>query len=179
MPEDPGVSDRDPARLFLALWPEALVRRQLAAYRDAWRWPPGARPVADETLHVTLHFIGAFARACVPALVASLACVPVPRMRLRAGAAEVWKGGIAVLRVDGGPALMALHARLGALLSQSGVALDERPFSPHVTLARKAAAAVAPGATPTLAWSAGGFALVESVPGAAARYEVMERFPAS
>ncbi len=173
------MSARDPARLFLAVWPEAGVRGRLADYRDAWRWPAGARPVADEALHVTLHFIGAFARARVADLIASMVTAPVPRMRLRAGAAEVWKGGIAVLRVDGGAALAALHARLGALLADAGVTLDERPYSPHVTLARKAARAEPLAMQRELAWVANGFALVESIPGGTARYEVLERFPTS
>jgi hypothetical protein len=63
------------ARLFVALWPDAGVRAGLAAYRDAWRWPQAARPVADENLHATLHFIGGFVREHVTALVSSLAAV--------------------------------------------------------------------------------------------------------
>jgi RNA 2',3'-cyclic 3'-phosphodiesterase len=169
------VSDRDPARLFLAVWPDAGVRRQLAAYRDAWSWPAGARPVSDDAIHATLHFIGAFPRDRVPALVASLAAVPVPLMRLRPGRAEIWKGGIAVVRIDGGAALATLHEDIGAVLSDAGVVLDVRPFSPHVTLARKAAKAEPAGAPPALDWRADAFALVEST-GGAARYEVLERF---
>jgi 2'-5' RNA ligase len=172
------MTERDPARLFLAVWPEPRARQRLAAYRDAWRWPAGARPVADDALHVTLHFIGAFARAEMPDLVESLGAVPVTPMRLRPGEAEVWKGGIAVLRLDGGDALRSLHARLGTVVSDTGVALDARPFSAHVTLARKAAGCEPPPARATFEWRASGFALVESIPGASARYEVLRRFGA-
>jgi 2'-5' RNA ligase len=96
-------------------------------------------------------------------------------MRLRPGGAEVWKGGIAVVRIEGGAALAMLHGRLGAVLSRAGVMLDVRPFSPHVTLARKAAKAEPAGAPPELDWCAEAFALVEST-GGAARYEILERF---
>src|SRR5207237_904412 len=62
------VSDRDPVRLFLALWPDAPLGARLAAYRDAWRWPAGTKPVTDATLHLTLPFIGALARHGLPPL---------------------------------------------------------------------------------------------------------------
>jgi len=173
------VSERDPVRLFLALWPEAPLRGRLAACRDAWHWPPGAKPVADETLHLTLHFIGAFARARVAELAAALADVPVGQMTLRPGRTEVWRGGVAVLKIDGDPALAELHARLGHVVMRAGVALDARPFAPHVTLARRAARAEPPLRSPAFRWRAGGFALVESIPGGPARYEVLDRFGAA
>ena len=47
-----------PARLFVALWPNAAVRKALAACRDACTWPAGAAVVATPKLHMTLHFIG-------------------------------------------------------------------------------------------------------------------------
>jgi len=177
--EDRDMSDRDPVRLFLALWPEASLRTRLAAYRDAWRWPAGAKPVADAALHLTLHFIGAFARTRIPALAGSLAAVADREIALRPGGGEVWKGGIAVLRIDGDAALAGLHERLGAVLSDAGIALDPRPFSPHVTLARKAARAEPPAEGPAFDWCADGFALVESLPGRSARYEVLWRFGAA
>jgi 2'-5' RNA ligase len=170
------VSERDPARLFLALWPEARVRARLVACRDAWRWPVGAKPVADAALHLTLHFLGDFARARITALAASLAAVPLPAMVLRPGGSEVWKGGIAVLRIDAEPALQSLHRGLGIVLEDAGVALDGRPFAPHVTLARKAAKAEPPRTPAAFKWRANGFALVESLPGGSARYVVLRRF---
>ena len=172
------MSDRDPVRLFLALGPAARLRSQLAAYRDAWRWPAGAKPVADASLHLTLHFIGASARADVPALAASLAAVAVGKMVLRPRAAELWRGGIAVLRIEDETRLGELHERLGAVLGNVGIALDARPFAPHVTLARRAARAEAPAEPPDFTWRADGFALVESLPGGAPRYEVLARFDA-
>ena len=177
--DDCVVSDRDTFRLFLALWPEESVRVRLAAYRDAWRWPARAQPVADPALHLTLHFIGAFARTRMPALVEALAAVPLREFVLRPGGAEVWKGGIAVLRIDGDPALAELHDRLGVVVSDAGVALDSRPFAPHVTLARKAAPAEPPADALPFEWHPDGFALVESLPGRPARYEVLRRFGAA
>ena len=173
------MSDRDPVRLFLALWPDAPLGARLAAYRDAWRWPAGTKPVTDATLHLTLHFIGALARHRLPPLTAALCAVPVAEIVLRPADAEVWRGGIAVLRIEGNDALAELHERLGAVLTSAGIALDPRPFAAHVTLARKAARAEPPAKRPTFAWRATSFVLVESIPGGAARYEVLSRFGAA
>src|SRR4051794_27729820 len=108
-PEAPAASDPAPARdraagdedarLFLALWPDPALRARLCRRRDAWRWPPGARPVPDERLHLTLHYIGAFARRNVTALGNSLAAVSIEPTTLRALDEEVWRGGVAVLRL--------------------------------------------------------------------------------
>ena len=48
-----------------------------------------------------------------------------------------------------------------------------------MTLARKAAKAEPPAERPAFEWRANGFALVESLPGGSARYEVLSRFGAT
>ncbi|HEY2560922.1 MAG TPA: RNA 2',3'-cyclic phosphodiesterase [Caldimonas sp.] len=164
----------DSTRLFVALWPDPPLQRRLRSERDAWHWPPGARPVADASLHLTLHFLGAFARQRVAVLESALAAQPVTTTTLRASGREIWRGGIAVLLFTTEPALSALHGKLGAALAALDVALDPRPFSPHVTLARRARGAVPPGEPADLAWRARGFALVESGRGGA--YRVLRVF---
>ena len=161
------------ARLFVALWPPPAARRCLAGYRDRWHWPPAARVVADRHLHATLHFIGTFAVERVAALGEQLGRVPVRNLTLHAQGAAIWRGGVAVLTLQGDCALDALHEELGAALEAVGVALDARPFAPHVTLARKAAHAQAPVDLPDLDWCATGFVLAESLRGPPARYEVL------
>jgi 2'-5' RNA ligase len=161
------------ARLFVALWPAAEVRAALAAYRDRWRWPPAARPVADQNLHATLHFIGGFARERITEMRTSLAAVQVEAPTLQASSAEIWRGGIAVLTLHGDPRLLVLHERVGAALAGLGLALDERPFTAHVTLARKAQRAAAPASLPRVEWRATVIALVESVAGQAP-YRVLQ-----
>jgi RNA 2',3'-cyclic 3'-phosphodiesterase len=163
------------ARLFVALWPEAQARAQLAACRDDWHLPAAARPVASENLHATLHFIGNVARDRIAPLRHSLAAVPIERLTVRPEAMRLWPGGIAVLILQAEPRLRALHERIGAALLEVGATLDARPFVPHVTLARKAGRAVAPVAPLALAWCANGFALVQS-PGGGRSYCVMERW---
>ena len=126
--------------------------------------------MADAKLHATLHFIGAFPRDSLPDLGAVLATVPVEPMRLRTSGSEVFRGGIAVALLDAEPSLLALHARVGEVLAGFGVALEGRPYRPHVTLARQAGGSRSPARSPALAWHADGFALVRSLGGS---YEVL------
>jgi RNA 2',3'-cyclic 3'-phosphodiesterase len=161
------------ARLFLALWPDAAARSNLSAQRDALRMPPGARAVTDANLHATLHFIGTFERERIPALWAALSEVRTRRVCLAAAGLAIWKGGMVVLQLQGDAALAALHADMGAALLACGIALDARPFSPHVTLARGAAGVELPPAPNPLDWRPTGFALVESTGGSPSAYRVL------
>jgi len=169
---------QDDVRLFTALWPDERLRARLGRERDRWRWPPAARPVDDARLHMTLHFIGAFARSRTAALESALEALPIAPAILRALGPELWPGGIAVLRFSAAPALAELHASIGAALQAFGVALDARPFAPHVTLARRARGATPPARPVDLEWHTSAFALVESVPGAQASYRVLRSFGA-
>ena len=163
-------------RLFTALWPSSAVRTGLAAVRDAWRWPPGAKPVPDEKLHATLHFIGRFPRERLEALGAALDAVEAAPLRLRLAASEVWRGGIAVATLAESPALLALHGSIGAALASLEVALEDRPYRPHVTMARQGRGATPPATLPALDWRPGGFALVASRGGG---YHVLETWGAA
>ena len=173
MQESPALRPSPSARLFLALWPDAAVRARLAAQRDALPMPPGARAVGDANLHATMHFIGAVDRERIPALWAALAEVQAPPVRLIATGLALWKGGTVVLQLQGDAALTRLHADTGAALRTCGVALDARPFSPHVTLARSAAGLELPPAPHPLDWLATGFALVDSAGGSPPAYRVL------
>jgi RNA 2',3'-cyclic 3'-phosphodiesterase len=161
------------ARLFVALWPDPAVRARLAAQRDALSVTAGARPVSDANLHATLHFIGTIERERIAALWSALSAVPARPVCLRATALAIWRGGTVVLQLQGDPALDDLHADTGAALLRCGIALDARPFSPHVTLARAAALTGLPPAPAELEWHANGFALVESTGGSRSTYRVL------
>jgi 2'-5' RNA ligase len=162
------------ARLFIALWPDADTRAALAAWRDRWSWPPGAAVVPDERLHLTLHFIGPTPRARLPDIERGLDVAWAP-FELMRGAATVWPRGLALWAPEPWPAPAAdLHATLGEALGRLGLPVDERPFHPHVTLARKARGAVPPPEPPALRWAVRDVALAESDRG----YRVLARFQA-
>lgn len=166
----------DPARLFLALWPDAATRRALQAWQDAIAWPADARPTAGAQLHLTLHFIGAVPRGRLPALRAGLVCPAPPPFTLPLGRFALWRGGVAVMLADATPPPLAvLHAGLADALHALDLPVDPRPFSPHVTLGRHAGGAVLhDGAIPpAVDWTAdGAYVLAESAGG----YRVVQRF---
>lgn len=165
------------ARLFIAAWPGAGVRSALAVATGRWTADARAAPVPADRLHLTLHFLGDVARERMPALRAALA-LPFAPFTLTLSRPARWSGGIAVLEPARIPPAMAhLHAALGAALQGQGLAPDGRPWRPHVTLARRAAAATLPARWAAPRWRVGGYALVESSP--ATGYAVLQRYAAS
>jgi RNA 2',3'-cyclic 3'-phosphodiesterase len=152
-------------RLFLALWPGPAVREELRAWRDEWQWPRGASPVADDKLHLTLHFLGSQPSERVAELADGLAVECAP-FRVELGVPVVWPGGIAVLEpYSTPPELLRLHADLSDALVRLGLVPEARPYRPHATMARRAGGAVAPADGRKLMWDVAGYALVESQPG--------------
>jgi len=131
------------ARLFVALELPGAVRDQLALWRDeVVTGVPGLRPVAVESLHVTLCFLGSVEVAAVDAVAATCGVVrgmPAASMSVCRG---IWlpprRPG--VLAVE----LLAEGVRVGAVQAASSEALaaggwytpEQRPFLAHVTVAR-------------------------------------------
>jgi RNA 2',3'-cyclic 3'-phosphodiesterase len=170
------LSPERPLRLFTALWPQPPVRDAIAHWQHEWQWTQRAAVVARERLHITVHFLG---NVSVDRLDELRACL---RMRcgpfsLNFGRAEIWGGGIAVLSPEQTPEeLTELHARTGAALGAVGMAPgDDRPYRPHVTLARRARGSKPPAQDPCLRWEVDGFVLAESLPGGRG-YKVLDRF---
>jgi 2'-5' RNA ligase len=161
-------------RLFIALWPTPAVRAALRAQRDAIRWPPHAAVVAEERLHLTLHFIGAVPNALWPHLLPALQ-VPCGRIEIEFGAPRQWPHGLVVLpALLWPPPLSALHSALAGALAGLGLPVERRAFRPHVTLARRAAGAGLPRLPTALHWRCDSFVLVNSDP--ADGYRVLARF---
>lgn len=157
-------SAHDTVRLFVTLWPDERVRAALRAHRNTWHWPRAAAAMHADRLHLTLHFLGSQPRALIPQLEQALA-LPFTPFELAFGHADVWRHGSAVLEPLAVPgALLDLHAALGHALAGLGIVPEERPFRPHVTMARHAAGATPPRTCPPIHWPVSGFALVESQP---------------
>jgi 2'-5' RNA ligase len=166
----------DTARLFIGLWPDDEVRRALQAHADAWTWPHAARRVAEERLHMTLHFLGAVPRHRIDALVQALD-VPATPFELELAETALWPRGIAVLGPTQVPeALAGLHGRLLAALERFGCPTEGLAWKPHVTLARDAQGARPPAAVEAIRWRVHGHALVESTARPALRYRVLQRW---
>lgn len=169
----PGAPD--PARLFLALLPGAAVQDALREHALAWHWPSDAQRYAPPDWHVTLHFIGAVSRSRLDEMRAALD-LPMTPFELRFGEPMLWPHGLAVLLPMAVPAaLQQLHDSLGVRLRQLGLRTDERPYRPHLTLARRAEQAVPP-APPAWGWMVRGYVLMESTGRPEGRYRVLRRY---
>jgi len=126
-----------PMRLFIALWPDEEVRQGLAALPVA-----GGRRVADADLHLTLAFLGEQPEAALPQLRALLRALPPQSFTLRIDSLDrfikrheaiAWAGPSAPPE-----ALQTLHAGLMTQLREWGFnGVDDAPFIPHITLARR------------------------------------------
>jgi 2'-5' RNA ligase len=62
-------------------------------------------------------------------------------------------------------ALLALQGTLGRRLRERGFVLEERAFTPHLTLARKTCRSMPLAATAVIAWRVDAFTLVRTEPG--------------
>jgi 2'-5' RNA ligase len=112
---------------------QARLARQL---RGNLRW------VRRDQLHLTLVFLGEVSREQTE-LVIHAWRDPIPEARF-----HVELGGIGVFPARGAPralwlglksgrdAVVRVHGHVAARLGALGVPLDQRPFNPHVTLAR-------------------------------------------
>jgi 2'-5' RNA ligase len=177
-----SANDRDePAvRVFFALVPPPSLQQTLADLaRDVARRAHG-RPVPAENIHLTLAFIGAWPISRLPLLLG--------RGTRRAGEAThvtldtlggFRRAGIAWIGASAPPApLIELANALGAALSAAGVAVDERTFHPHLTLARKCHGPYAHDAVGPYSWDVDAIALMRSETHAeGARYTMLRRWP--
>lgn len=141
-------------RLFLAVDLPAeirqalgLLQRELRGACAGWRW------VAPTGIHLTLRFLGEVSperdRELRPAW--RTAARSFPPLRLELGSTGVFPGPrrprvlwVGVNDRTGANALASLAQALEATARAGGFAPEERPFRPHLTLARADRAGVAP-----------------------------------
>ena len=167
------------ARVFFALVAPPSLQHALAELaRDMARHAHG-RPIPAENVHATLAFVGAWPVSRLPELHAAGAVVRGEPMRIvldRQGAFR--RAGIAWISAsEPPPALDALAQSLSERLVAAGVRLEERPFRPHVTLARRCRGPYVAGPIAPLAWDVDALALMQSDTRAeGARYRCLARW---
>lgn len=117
------------------------------------------------------------ALACGRHALRAAAAVPFQPFELVLDRPALWPRGLAVLCATEVPAaLKGLIDQLGQALRALDLALDKRPYVPHVTLARHAEAAIAPLACAPVPWPVQGFALVVSTGLKVPRYRVIRQY---
>ncbi len=165
-------------RLFFALWPDDDVRDALLRWQTH-NIPPRVRWQHRDDLHMTLHFLGEVDQRLFPELSAlgercagSGFSMVLDRIGFWRRARVLWAAPPAAPEP-----LVELHGELEDGLRELGVRTEERPYRPHVTLARGLSGEPAGLPLPPLTWVVREMALVESRRGRAPVYHPLARWP--
>ena len=169
------------ARVFFALWPPAELAATLAGAARDFAHQAGGRPSRQDTLHLTLAFLGDVPISRLPELQAAAESVRGQAFALTLDHFGLWQHNrIFWAGCTTPPPLAALVHELKTALAASGfsVADANRPFVPHMTLVRKVARLQTPVAQcAPQQWMCREFVLVRSrVAASGADYEVLTPF---
>lgn len=166
-------------RLFFALWPEQNIKQQCAALTS--KLNRAGKPVSEANLHVTLLFLGRVSPEQETALIWEAGKLTAPLMALTFDRLSFWKKP-AVLCLTANQFdqnLSTLNERLTRIAKQQGIAVEDRPFKPHVTLVKQVNSKIDLDFAPVV-WRSNGFCLVESCASAhGVEYRNIECWPAS
>jgi 2'-5' RNA ligase len=149
-------------RLFFALWPDESTRQACAGLAKTLS-RSGGKPVLPENLHVTLVFLGAVDAETEAAVTLAASAIAVPKVAITFDRVDYWrKPRILCLtgRAEGGE-LKNLVTELNAASRTLDIEIDRRPYTPHVTLVRKAQETKVITFEP-IVWRGDSFCLVES-----------------
>jgi RNA 2',3'-cyclic 3'-phosphodiesterase len=125
-------------RLFIGIPMAATVMEQLAAVRSRLERPnDGLRWSAPESWHITLQFLGTTTPSQYDCLLLHLKTIkPGPAPVKLEGLGFFERPGVFFAGVHLSPELIALQRGVVAATSQCGFEPEDRPYHPHITLAR-------------------------------------------
>jgi len=168
------------SRVFFALWPDDAVRAALAALAGEVARETGGRPPAQSNVHLTLAFLGEQPARRVDALLDLASSLGGTRFALSLDEIGCFRrSGVAWLGASAPqPDLLALQMDLALALRHDGFPVDERPYTPHLTLARRIRAPIHRNLTKPIVWAVSSFALVASeLGGKAPTYRTLADWP--
>jgi 2'-5' RNA ligase len=169
----------DSRRLFFALWPSDECRAELESATLPLARASGGRLIPPRNLHVTLLFLGEISNEKLPAIQqAGAALIGTPTFALDFDTLESWGRKILCLTSSTpSPVAIELADKLRASLRSQLNQLDERPYLPHITLARDLPRGLRPHKIQPLRQQVNDFALVESVrDSSGSNYSLLERW---
>ena len=124
-------------RLFVAI---DLPDRIKQAVAGICRGVPGVRWLPPDQLHLTLRFIGETEDAAIATIRSGLAAITSPAFPLSLREMGCFpsprRPRVLWVGLSGGAPLMQLQHDVETALVAAGLPPEERPFSPHITLAR-------------------------------------------
>ncbi len=166
-------------RLFFALWPDDTTREKLAAVADRLA-PDCGRKVSKQNLHITLVFLGNVEDSRLDGLLAGVAGIHADNFSLRLDTIGWWKRPrilwLAPSTIPTG--VSRLVSMLNACLKEAGFQLEDRPYRPHLTLARKVVKLASEIDFEPIQWNISHFSLIESnTLSEAVEYSVRDSWP--
>lgn len=128
-------------RIFIALDIPPEIRARMTEYMERARnLAPEARWARVEGLHVTLKFVGEARDALVQEMKTALSGIKATPFDVTFEGAGFFPNAKAArvfwIGVQGGEALPRLASAVDAALAKLGIAGEEKPYHPHLTLAR-------------------------------------------
>lgn len=140
----------------------------------------GGRATRQETIHLTLAFLGEIEAARVDDALAAARSLQAPAHKLLIEQAVYWPHNrilwVGPLRPSA--PMQRLARDLGKALRRAEFGLERRPFAAHVTLIRKARVPRTLPPLPRVDWPVEEFVLVRSLLSKeGSQYAVLERFP--
>ena len=151
-------------RLFFALWPDAAAASKLAEAAGELATLTGGKPVPLAKIHLTLAFLGDLDETRLGDALASAEGldhgsfeVVLDQWGSFRGARVAWAGCR-----DASKPLRNLQAEIAERLRARGFVLEDRAYTPHVTLARKVTRPIGRRDAEPVRWRAAEVALVRS-----------------
>jgi len=180
MVEAPSGRAPESARVFFALWPDDEVRHALMQLGLKLHRQLAGRLTREESVHMTLLFLGEIPVQRVEILKMLAAAVSFEPFTLPIEQAVYWrhKKLAWVGPLETPPALARLVGTLQDEAAKQGFQFDRRPFAPHITLVRKAGSGPLDVKPPHIAWRVEDFVLVRSeLNNDGSRYTIIGRWP--
>lgn len=137
-------------RIFVALDLDEPIRERIQKFVEEIRTAaPDVRWIGSASLHVTLKFIGEWPDAKVPHIEALLGSIQAEPFQVTFSGAGFFPTPRAArvfwIGIEAKDALTRLAKTIGESLAGIGVPIEDRAFSPHLTLARTRGGSGAPG----------------------------------
>jgi 2'-5' RNA ligase len=123
-------------RLFLGLPIPPELAQALTRLTRAIELPKG-RPTGPENLHLTLVFLGQVAEPTLQSIERELSKLTFVPVQLKLSSLNTFpRAGVLFAEVEPARPLLQLQAKVVAAMARCGFTLEDRPYHPHITLAR-------------------------------------------